>query len=176
MASGSLPLGVPEDFYAQIARRAKSEGIRVVIDAAGEALQAAMDEGVYLIKPNVQELSSLTGRELETQSEQEAVVMEIVERGQSEVVVVSFGSKGALVASNEGCEHLQPPNIPEQSAVGSGDSMVALIVLSLAQGLSLHEAVRSGMAAGAATAMKPGTELCQPEDVEQLVDQVVEES
>jgi 6-phosphofructokinase 2 len=176
VASGSLPPGVPEDFYARIARRAKRDGVRVVVDASGESLRAAMGEGVYLIKPNVQELSSLTGRELETPAEQEAVAKEIVERGQSEVVVVSFGSEGALVASVEGCERLQPPDVPEQSAVGAGDSMVALIVLSLARGSSLQDAVRSGMAAGAATAMMPGTELCHPEDVEQLVEQVVEES
>lgn len=176
VASGSLPPGVPEDFYARIARRAKRDGVRVVVDASGESLRAAMGEGVYLIKPNVQELSSLTGRELGTPAEQEAVAKEIVERGQSEVVVVSFGSEGALVASAEGCERLQPPDVPEQSAVGAGDSMVALIVLSLARGSSLQDAVRSGMAAGAATAMMPGTELCHPEDVEQLVEQVVEES
>jgi len=175
VASGSLPPGVPDGFYAQVARRGKEEGVRVIVDASDEALRAAMGEGVYLIKPNVQELSELAGRELETQSEQEATALEIVERGQSEVVVVSFGGEGALVASQEGCEWFYPPDIEAQSAVGAGDSMVALIVLSLANGLSLHEAVRNGIAAGAAAAMTPGTELCHPEDVEQLVEQVIEE-
>lgn len=174
--SGSLPPGVPDDFYAQIARRAKREGTRIIVDASGEPLREAMDEGLYLIKPNLQELSLLTGRELETPSEQETVVKEIIARGQSEVVIVSSGREGALVASKDGSERLQPPEVSEQSAVGAGDSMVALIVLNLAQGSSLEEAVRCGMAAGAATAMMPGTELCQPEDVEQLVEQVIEAS
>ena len=176
VASGSLPPGVPDDFYAEIARRGRERQVRVVVDAAGEALRLAMEAGVFLIKPNVQELSALVGRELAERSEHEAAVMEIVERGQSEVVVLSFGSEGALVATREGCEWFYPPEVEAQSAVGAGDSMVALIVLSLEQGSSLRDAVRYGIAAGAATAAQPGTELCSPEDVGHLAEQVVEEN
>ena len=171
--SGSLPPGVPDDFYAQIARRGRERGARVVVDAAGEALSQAMDAGVFLIKPNVQELSALTNRELTERSEQEATALEIIERGQSEIVVLSFGSEGALVASSEGCEWFQPPEVETQSATAAGDSMVAMIVLSLSRGESLHDAVCRGIAAGAATASKPGTELCSPEDVETLIGKVV---
>lgn len=172
IASGSLPSGVPADFYAHVARRGKRDGVRIVVDASGEALQAALDEGVFMIKPNLLELSELTGRELNTPEEQERTAADIVERGQSEVVVVSLGSEGALVVSHDECVRLQPPDVETQSAVGAGDSMVALIILSLTRGLPLHEAMRSGIAAGAATAMLPGTELCAPQDVVELIEQV----
>lgn len=174
--SGSLPPGVPDDFYAQIARRGRERGVRVVVDAAGEALREAMEAGVFLIKPNVQELSALLDRELTGRAEQEAVAREIIERGQSEIVVLSFGGEGALVTSSEGCEWFRPPEIETQSATAAGDSMVAMIVLSLSRGESLHDAVCRGIAAGAATAAKPGTELCDPQDVEALVEQVVEQT
>jgi 6-phosphofructokinase 2 len=174
--SGSLPPGVPDDFYAEIARRGRERQMRIVVDAVGEPLRAALDRGVYLVKPNVQELSALTGRELAERSEQELSALEIVERGQSEIVVLSFGGEGAMVASREGCEWFYPPEIETQSATAAGDSMVALIVLSLARGASLLDAMRRGIAAGAATAAKPGTELCDPEDVKHLTEQVVEET
>lgn len=174
--SGSLPPGVPDDFYAEIARRARERQVRVVVDTGGEPLRAALDAGVYLVKPNVQELSALAGRELAERSEQEATALEMVERGQSEIVVLSFGSEGALVASREGCEWFRPPEIEAQSATAAGDSMVALIVLSLARGASLSDAMRHGIAAGAATAAQPGTELCSTEDVMHLAEQVVEET
>lgn len=128
-----------------------------------------MDAGVFLIKPNVQELSALMDRELTVRAEQEAVALEIIERGQSEIVVLSFGSEGALVASREGCEWFHLPEVETQSATAAGDSMVASIVLSLSRGESLHDAMRRGIAAGAATASKPGTELCSPADVESLI-------
>jgi 6-phosphofructokinase 2 len=172
VASGSLPPGVPKDFYARIGNWSKGHGGKVIVDTSGEALHLALEAGVYLIKPNMRELGELANHEIEDEVELERVAMEMVERGKSEVVVVSLGAAGALMVSKDGYEHFRTPTVPIKSKVGAGDSMVAGIARSLAQGKTLREAVRFGVAAGAAAVMTPGTELCRREDTERLYQQM----
>jgi 6-phosphofructokinase 2 len=176
VASGSLPPGVAEDFYARVARLARDLGSRTLVDTSEEALCLAAREGVYLLKPNMRELRQLAGCEIKDESEQEAVAEEIVESGQAEVVVVSLGSAGALLVSSEGSERLRAPTVPIESKIGAGDSMVAGIVLGLARGQALPDAVRFGMAAGAAAVMTHGTELCRREDTERLYERMISET
>ena len=167
VASGSLPPGVPQDFYARTARLAKEMGARMVLDASGEPLALALREGVFLVKPNLREASGEPGYE--------GWAARIAGSGGSEVVVISLGAAGAAVVTAEGCEHLRAPAVPIESKVGAGDCMVAGIVLSLTRGLALMDAVRFGVAAGAAAVMTPGTELCRREDTERLYERMVSE-
>lgn len=171
-ASGSLPSGVPDDFYALVSRLARDLNARMILDTSGEPLRIAAGAGVYLLKPNLRELSTLVGRELKGENEQKAAAMDIVNSGKSEVVVLSLGAEGALLASADGCVRLSAPDVPIESKVGAGDSMVAGIILGLAWGKSLREAVLFGVAAGTAAVMTPGTELCRREDAERLYAQV----
>lgn len=173
VASGSLPAGMPQDFYARLARLAKELSSRIIVDTSGEALRLAVREGVYLIKPNLRELGEITGEKFEDEAQQEALASELVRSGQSEVVVVSLGAAGALLASSEGIERIQSPTVPIRSKVGAGDSMVAGIVLSLARGMSAREAVLFGVASGTAAVMTPGTELCRREDTEKLYERMI---
>jgi 6-phosphofructokinase 2 len=87
VASGSLPPGVPDDFYNHLARSAQNNESRFILDTSSEAaMRLALQEGVYLIKPKVREIRQLVDSEFELESEQEAQAKEIVERGQSEMV------------------------------------------------------------------------------------------
>jgi 6-phosphofructokinase 2 len=97
----------------------------------------------------------------------------VLERGWCEVLVLSLGARGALWVTASGWERLSTPAVPVKSSVGAGDSMVAGIVFSLAQGRPLREAARFGVAAGAAAVMNPGTALCRREDVDRLYPQVM---
>lgn len=168
VASGSLPSGVPDDFYARIARIGKDLGARVIVDTSGDPLQQALKEGVFLIKPNLRELGELVGKDVADDSSHLEIAMQMVKDGKSEVVVLSMGAGGVLLASTGGCERLRAPVVPIKSKVGAGDSLVAGTVLSLARGNELRDAVRFGVAAGAAAVMTPGSELCRREDVERL--------
>lgn len=172
VASGSLPPGVPEDFYARVARIGKDMGAKVVVDTSGEALRLALSEGVYLIKPNIREFRELIGAGMAEESEIKNMAMDIVRSGQSKAVIISLGAAGILMVSQEGHEYIQPPTVSIVSKVGAGDSTVAGIVLSLARGNALRDAVRFGAAAGAAAVMTPGTELCRREDTERLYEQM----
>jgi 6-phosphofructokinase 2 len=168
VASGSLPRGAPADFYARLAAAARRAGSRLVLDSSGEALAAALKEGVHLVKPNLRELASLAGEDIQDEDHLARAARGLVDRGSAEVVLVSRGAGGAYLAHAEGGRHLRAPTVPQKSKVGAGDSMVGALVHALARGRSLEEAASLGVAAGAAAVMTPGSGLCRAEDVERL--------
>ncbi|MGB2631135.1 MAG: 1-phosphofructokinase family hexose kinase [Candidatus Omnitrophota bacterium] len=168
VASGSLPSGVPVDFYARLARIGKERGIKVIVDASSENLKLTLQEGVYLIKPNIREFKELFNEEIKEEPQIKEKASGISKSGQSEIVVVSLGAAGVIAAFDGRVEHIVPPTVPVISKVGAGDSMVAGIVLSLAKGMPVPNAIRFGVAAGTAAVMTPGTELCRREDAERL--------
>lgn len=172
VVSGSLPPGVPEDFGARVVRRVRRWNGRVVVDTSGPALREALRETPYLIKPNVGELAALVGHDITGEVELEEAAMQLIGEEACEAAVISMGAGGALLATEQGPQRLRAPVVPVQSKVGAGDSMVAGIVLALAQDRPVHEAVRFGVAAGAAAVMTPGTELCRKGDAERLHEHV----
>ncbi len=176
VASGSLPPGVPADFYSRVARLAKSLGAKYFLDTSGDALREAGHEGIYLMKPNLRELSEFAGRELATRSEQIDAARELIAEGRAEVVVVSLGADGALLVTDKLAEHFPALQVPIRSAVGAGDSMLGGIVCSLARGNHIRDAVRYGIAAGAAALMTEGTQLNRREDTERLYAQMLSEA
>ncbi|NJK94683.1 MAG: 1-phosphofructokinase family hexose kinase [Bacteroidetes bacterium] len=173
--SGSLAPGVPPDLYAQIAGIQKKKGTKVIVDVSGEALKQAMQEGVFLIKPNVREFRNLVGLDIKDEQQIRAEAEKIVKNGHCQVIVISLGASGALVVSEDFDEHIHPPTVPVISKVGAGDSMVAGIVLSLAQGKNLRDAVRYGIASGTAAVTTPGSELCRKEDADRLFGMMMSE-
>lgn len=174
VASGSLPPGVPVDFYVQLAARVAAWSARLIIDTSGAPMQAIVDEcaSVYMIKPNLGELASLVGRELLDDEDIVTAARELLARCEVEILVVSLGAGGALLIANDEVTILRAPTVPIRSKIGAGDSTVAGITLGMVRGLTLHEAVRFGVAAGAAAVMTPGTNLCRRDDTERLYAQM----
>jgi len=167
VASGSLPLGVSDDFYSRVVALAARCGKRLILDTSGAALRNA-GPGVYLLKPSLSELEGLLGRPVRTELEEHQAARELIERGYCKIAVVSLGARGAVVASKEGVQRLPAISVSGKSGVGAGDSMLAGIIAGLTRGRSLIEAVRYGIAAGAAALLGAGTQLCRLEDVERL--------
>lgn len=170
VASGSLPPGLPVTYYEKVAAFAKKIGARLILDTSGAALQAAADEGLYLLKPNLTELSALTGKEKLEMNQVDDAALEIIKQGKCEVVVVSLGAQGALLVTREGFEHIPAPHVPKQSTIGAGDSMVAGMVWALSEGKTFREMARIGVACGTAATMNPGTELFEAADVQRLLE------
>jgi 6-phosphofructokinase 2 len=173
VASGSLPPGVPVDFYARLAVVGRQVGSRVILDTSGPPLARAVEEGVYLLKPSLREFQALVGEPESDESHLVSLAATVVKRGWCEILVLSLGAGGALWVTASERERLASPAVRMKSSVGAGDSMVGGIVLSLARGRPFGEAVRFGVAAGAAAVMNPGTALCRREDVERLYPQVM---
>jgi len=155
--SGSLPRGVPEDFYGTVARTASAKGQRVVVDSSGPALRGALGCGLALIKPSLGEFETLVGRQLRDPAAQEAAALDLVRSGAADRVAVTFGRDGALLATKDGVWREPPLNVPVRGAVGAGDSFLAAMVLSLARGDTPTQALAWGSAAGAAAVMNTGT-------------------
>lgn len=168
IASGSLPPGVPLNIYAQLAKIAKNRNAKFIVDTSGEPLKHAADEGVYLLKPNLAELSLLTGNKELNAGEVKEIAADIIAKGKCEVMVVSMGAAGAMLITKDIAVIFSPPPVIRKSTVGAGDSMVGGIVFYLSVGQSLHDAVKYGVACGTAAAMNPGTELCRKEDADRL--------
>lgn len=169
VASGSLPPGAGDDFYARLAEACRGRGVELVLDTSGDALVRALEVGVHLVKPNLRELAGLAGRDIEDDRDLEDVARRLVEDGGAAVVAVSQGSGGLSLVDGDGCRHVKAPSVPVRSKVGAGDSAVGGLVLALARGDGLATAARWAVAAGAAAVMTPGTELCRRDDVERLV-------
>ncbi len=168
VASGSLPPGLPDNFFARLAKVAKQLNARFIIDTSGNPLQLAAQEGVYLLKPNLSELCTLAGTDYLELNEVHDAALKVINQGECEVMVVSMGPAGALLVMPNGCEQVPAPTVKKQSTVGAGDSMVAGMVWMLSQGRSLRETVRFGVACGTAATMNPGTQLFKKEDVYRL--------
>ena len=171
VASGSLPPGVPADFYQRVADICRERGALLILDASGAGLRH-ISSGVFLLKPSVRELRECVGRELISESEQLAAARELIARGCAQFVVVSLGSEGALLATPGGGQRYSPVRVPSGSGVGAGDAMTAGITVGLSRGWQLDKAVRLGIAAGAAVLLTPGTAPCTRQAVERLFEMV----
>lgn len=172
VASGSLPRGVPDTFYAELGRALKGKGVCYILDTSGGELRAAVEEGgLFLLKPNYKELEDLVGHSLDAQSAGNAAA-DIVARGKAAFVAVTMGQDGAILAG-DGMLWRQPAiELESQSTVGAGDSFVGAMTYAFAAGMDAPEALRYGIAAGAAAASSRGARLCSAADVRRLLEQV----
>ena len=171
IASGSLPAGVPNDFFGRVAQASKAHS-KTIVDTSGPFLMAALEAGVYLIKPNLREFQELAG----ITSTDEATLVEagrrLFDRYRIEVIALSMGPGGALLVTRDMALRANGLPIEPISVSGAGDSFLGAMVWSLLNGNSLEIALRYGVAGGSAALLNPGTELCRPDDVHRLASEV----
>lgn len=168
VASGSLAPGMPEDFYKELGKLVRQKNARYILDTSGKPLMKGIEAGVFLLKPNLGELSSLCGVEKVEVSEIRSLADDFFDKYDCEMLVVSMGARGAVLLTHERTLHVPTPAVHQQSTIGAGDSMVAGMVFSLSRGHTPAEMVRYGVACGTAATMNPGTQLFKREDVERL--------
>jgi 6-phosphofructokinase 2 len=173
VASGSLPPGLPDTTYADLAHAARQHGVRLAVDTSGPALAAALQAGVALVKPSLRELRELLHEPLTEPADWHRAALALVRQGQADIVALTLGEKGALLATREGS--WQAPALPataEHGTTGAGDCFLAALVWSLDRGDAPPEALRWGIAAGTAALKSPGTSLAATADVRRLLTQV----
>jgi 1-phosphofructokinase len=120
-ASGSLPPGMPPDFYAELVERSERP---VAVDTSGAALKAVVGAGPWLVKPNLDELSELVGQKPQTLAD----VVEAAEalRGKgAQAVLVSLGADGAVLVDGGGAKHGEVIVDRPRNTVGAGDALLA---------------------------------------------------
>ena len=170
VASGSLAPGCPDDFYGRLARAVDDAGGRLVLDTSGPALEAALEQGVYLVKPNKREAAAMLGGEVDGFDDACAVNEQLLSRGAAQVVATTVGEYGAVVSADGRHISVRTPPLPRpfQSDAGAGDSFLAGLTYGLCDGLDLAEAGRLAVTAASAACMTPGTEMFYRSDVEEL--------
>ncbi|MBA2744628.1 MAG: 1-phosphofructokinase family hexose kinase [Flavisolibacter sp.] len=173
VASGSLMPGMSPDFVGAVARIARRKNAKLILDTSGKTLKKSLEAGVYLLKPNLGELSSLVGKEEVGIDEVDEISKDIINKGQCAIIVVSMGAQGARLISAHEVFHARAPIVKKVSTLGAGDSMVAGMVLMLSEQRPLREVIKYGVACGTAATLTHGSELCRKEDVERLLNRIV---
>lgn len=173
VASGSIPEGVPHDIFAKLAVIAKNKNVKLIVDTSGGALKLAAKEGVYMMKPNIGELTWLAGKNELAIKDVPNAGRKIISQGNCEVLVISMGGDGAMLLTRDVEFIVRTPTVINRSTVGAGDSMVAGVVLQLSNGKRIEEAFVYGVASGTAATMNRGTELCHKHDVDRLYQELL---
>ena len=161
VASGSLPGGVPDDFYADLGTRVREAGGFLVLDSSGGALREGVKGRPDLVKPNLDELAELEGRPLPTLG---AVVdaAEDLRRSTGGAVLVSLGPAGALLVDGEVPLHAEATApVTVRSAIGAGDNLLAGFLSAAQGGVDRTAAVAEAVAWGTAAVRARGS-LARP--------------
>lgn len=171
VAAGSVPPGLPTDIYKEIIEEVKKRGIKTVLDSDGKWLKTGIAAVPTIVKPNVREAERLLGMLLKDEKAIVRAVKKLVSQG-IEIAMISRGKEGMIVGNKDIVLSIIPPQTEVISTVGAGDATIAGLVYTLSKGGSLVEAARMAVAAGTATVLTPGTELCHMADVDRLLPQV----
>ncbi len=149
--SGGLPRNVEPEYYGELVRAVDSRSLKIV-DATGQRMFSALNEGVDLVKPNIEELENTLGRRITGVDDMLEGCYDLIDRG-AKCVLLSLGKQGAIITNGTDSYHCKSINVAVNSTVGAGEGMVAAAALQMEQGAPLEEILRAGVAAGTATVM-----------------------
>ncbi len=170
--TGSCQPNIHVTLYADLVQRLNEQGARAVVDAHGEMLKLAIAEKPFLIKPNKHELEQMLNKPLQS-VEAVAECARGIQRSGVDFVCVSLSHEGALLVSPDNSYYAPTLDVPVNTTVGAGDSMVAGMVASFNMYENAELALRWGIACGAGTVMHPGTELFNSEEISELQSKVL---
>jgi len=169
VVSGSLPPGLPNDFYQKISGLVADAGARLVLDTSGRELDMAThgsDHPPHIWIMDQDEAEHVARHPLDSLGALEAIAQDLKARGLAAIVILTFGEGGAVAISDTETLRIVPPKVEVVSKVGAGDSFVAGLILKLAGGAALREACCYAVAAAASAVTTPATELCNAEQTE----------
>lgn len=168
MLCGSLPPGVPPDFYAKLIHIAEKNKVHTLLDTDGDPLQPGVEAGPTVVTPNQSEAERLLGRALITRTHNIEAVQRIKAMG-AKHALLSLGSRGVIAASPDGVFEVLPPRIDAVCPIGAGDAMGAAFVWAMSRGNSFEDSVRWGVAAGTASAKLPGIQLATFQETQEIL-------
>lgn len=152
--SGGLPRGVDDLYYGKLVSVVDSKAKKIV-DVSGKRMFSALEKGVDLVKPNLDELEHTLGRRIADKAEMLFACRELLDRG-AKMVLLSLGKKGAIITDGTRNYYCKSLNVAVNSTVGAGDSMVAAAAMQLEQDAPMQDILRAGVAAGTARVINAG--------------------
>lgn len=167
VCAGSIPRGIGNDVYAEIAQIAHAHGWKMIADCDGEALELAISKGCDLLAPNQHEAERVAGRPITSIAEAATAARALL--ASSPTVLLKLGERGAVLANAEGLWHAVGPAMPQGSAVGAGDAFLAAYLAAIMTETPPKEALRSAVAAGSAVLLSHGTDLLTRADYDTVL-------
>lgn len=167
MLCGSLPPGVPSDFYYRLIQLSRERKVKTLLDADGEAFLHGVEAGPTVVSPNQQEAERLLNRALITRAHFREAAARIRSMG-AESVLLSLGSRGVVATNENQMFEAVPPRIDALSPIGAGDAMGAAFVWATTKKKTFEDCVRWGVAAGTASAALPGMEFATIEQTKEM--------
>jgi 1-phosphofructokinase len=172
---GSLPPGVPDNFYADMISLIQNTGARAFLDTSGTPLQAGLVARPYLVKPNASEAAVLTGQIVRTPAEGKAAVQAFLDAG-AEAVALSLGAEGMILGYTRDAEvfmlRAKPPQVPILNPTGAGDALLAGILYALDKKWTMRDLACWAVASGTAAAMGEGVSVGKFAEIKALASQV----
>ena len=168
--SGSLPRGVPIDFYAWCVR-ASEAGVATIVDASGDPLKSALAGRPLLVKPNRAELALTLNVSTKSNAGLRDAIKRLIDAG-SQWAVITEGKAGAIVSDGKQFWRFRSPQVKAINPIGSGDSLAAGIACGIARGQGMPDAVKLGIACGAANAETMTAGVVDRDRVTELTDRV----
>jgi len=171
MLAGSLPPGVPQNFYARLIVKAREKKVKTLLDADGEALRHGIEAGPTVVSPNQQEAERLLSRALLTRGHFLEALARIRQMG-AESVVLSLASRGAVGSFGNRTIEAIPPRVDAVSPIGSGDALAAAFLWAMERKSDPADALRWGVATGTASTLLPGLRFASREQAEKIYQHV----
>lgn len=154
--AGSIPNTLPEDIYERILAALSGKGIRIAVDATKDLLLNVLKYHPFLIKPNNHELGEMFHTVCETREDIEHYARELQKMGARNVLISMAGDGAILITEDGGSIRMGTPKGKVVNSVGAGDSMVAGFLAGYLKNGNYEEALKTGTAAGSATAFSEG--------------------
>lgn len=154
--AGSIPNTLPEDIYERILAALSGKGIRIAVDATKDLLLNVLKYHPFLIKPNNHELGEMFHTVCETREDIEHYARELQKMGARNVLISMAGDGAILITEDDGSIRMGTPKGKVVNSVGAGDSMVAGFLAGYLKNGNYEEALKTGTAAGSATAFSEG--------------------
>jgi 1-phosphofructokinase/tagatose 6-phosphate kinase len=168
--AGSLPREVDDGFYGEAIRILNRAGVETVLDSDGEPLRLGVEAGPTLVSPNQDEAELLAGQELNDDEDFQLALDRIQELGARNVLITQGTGCLALLRDDRELRrfHATAPYVEPVSAVGAGDVLLAGFLAARVAGKPAEEALRAGVAAGAASVLELGAGRFDPRQAARL--------
>jgi len=171
---GSLPPGIPKDFYARLIEIVQSKGARACLDASQEALRLGIQAKPFLVKPNREEAVDITGLLIRSDADYQKAALFFLNEGIN-FVALSLGAQGLYFCSTHNAVLVKPPEVVSRNPVGPGDALLGGLLFAICQGMPFVDIARWGVACGTMAVCMDGTNFRPYADVKEMVDQLAVE-
>lgn len=154
------------ELIGDITRKAAAADIPFIVDP--KRTDFSVYQGAGVITPNLHELQAATGSTFDPDDVESIAVgaLSLIQAAGAEALIVTLGAQGMLVVPANGPLHVIPAwRRAVFDTTGAGDTVVALVAVSLAAGATLVEAAKVANAAASITVGSVGTVSVEADEI-----------